>query len=52
MDSGGGGTYSLTDCNSGTTQKLPFGVNSTVELKSIIITTENTSTRFSQNVPR
>jgi len=36
---------SLTEGDSSTTQKLPFGINTTVELKSITITSDNADTR-------
>jgi hypothetical protein len=35
---------SRTGCNSGTAQKFPFAVNTTVELKSATSTCDNTST--------
>jgi len=41
---------SLIECNSGTTHKLTFGVNTRIELNNMT-TFDNTSTLVSRNVP-
>ena len=42
---------SLTECSTDTIQKYPFGVNSTIELKTVI-KSENTGTFLSRNIRR
>lgn len=40
-------TVSLTECNRGKVQKLPFGFNAMIELKDITATTDNTDALLS-----
>jgi len=38
---------SLTDCNSGTARKLPFGVNTGIEVQNMTTTSDITGTLVS-----
>ena len=41
---------SLTESSSGTVQKLPFGVNTTIELKNITATSDSNGMLVSLNI--
>jgi hypothetical protein len=43
---------SLTEFKTGTIQKLPFGVNTTIELKILTALSDNTGTLVSRNTTR
>jgi hypothetical protein len=43
---------SLSECNTGTTQKLPFEVDTAIELKNVTTTSHNTGAPASQNTLR
>jgi hypothetical protein len=51
LDSVHNDLISLIECYTGTTQKLPFGVNTT-EPQNTTATFDNTGTLVGQNVPR
>ena len=42
---------SITEFNNLTAQKLPFGVHTTIHLKNVIATSDNTSILLSRNMP-
>ena len=44
-------TISLAEYSTGTTQKLPFGFDTTIEIQ-IVTTSQNTGTVVRQNIPR
>ena len=47
-----GDIYFATECSNGTSLNLPFGVNTTIEVKNVTATSNNTVTVLSQNISK